>query len=183
MRDRILDAAERCFYDKGITATGVDRLAEEAGVSKRTLYNHFLSKDDVVAAYLQRREDRWRQRLADALEGLESPAERIVAYVRAYCEHDELGGYRGCPFINASAELADESHPGVAVIRGSVANVESGVAEILADAGVDDPRALAAQILLVLEGAMSVSGIRRSGDAYDTAEATIRSLVAAAGGS
>lgn len=176
-RDQILDAAERCFYEHGITATGVDALAEEAGVSKRTLYNHFGSKDAVVTAYLQRREDRWRRRLAHALEGVDSPIERVLAYVRSYCENGGLDDYRGCPFINASAELADESHPGVAVIRGSVANIESGVAAILADAGVEDPESLAQQILLVLEGAMSVSGIRRTGDAYDTAETFVESLV------
>lgn len=176
-KNRILDAAERLFYQRGITATGVDALAEAADVSKRTLYNHFGSKDGVVTAYLQRREERWRRRLAVALEGTETPTERILAYVRSYCENNDLNDFRGCAFINASAELADESHPGVTVIRGSISNIERGVAEILAEAGVADAEELAGQILVILEGAMSVAGIRRNGDAYAAAERLIMSLI------
>ncbi len=178
VRTRILDAAERLFYERGITATGVDALAEAADVSKRTLYNHFGSKEGVVTAYLQRREDRWQQRLAAALEGAETPTERILAYVSSYCDYVGDNDFRGCAFINASAELSNESHPGVAVIRDSIGNVEQGVAEILAEAEVDDPEELASQILVVLEGAMSVAGIRRNDDAYDTAERLILSLIA-----
>lgn len=177
IRTRILNAAERCFYEEGLTATGVDTLAAEAGVSKRTLYNHFASKDEVITAYLQRREERWRERLSKALEGATTPSEQIVSYVRSYCEHDDLHGYRGCPFINASAELADPDHPGVAVIQESVSRIERDIADILKDAGIRDANEVARQILLVLEGASSVSGVRRNGDAYDTAELLVRSLV------
>lgn len=178
VRTRILDAAERLFYEQGITATGVDALARRADVSKRTLYNHFGSKEGVVTAYLERREARWQERLAEALEGAQTPTERILAYVRSYCESNDLNDFRGCAFINASAELSDESHRGLGVIRGSISGVERGVADILADAGVPDPEELAGQILVVLEGAMSVSGIRRNGDAYETAERLILSLIA-----
>lgn len=180
MRDRILDAAERCFYERGITATGVDALAEEAGISKRTLYNHFGGKDEVVTAYLERREQRWRDRLDEALTGVDGPIERIVAYVRTYCRNDDLGGERGCPFINAAAELPGSSHPGLAVIQGSVANVEDGITEILREAGVHRPAELAGRLVLVLEGAMSVAGIRRDGGAYAIAEDLVRDMVEAA---
>lgn len=80
VRTEILDAAERC-----ITATGVNTLAEEADVSKRTLYNHFGSKDEVVAAYMQRRVERFDQRLAARLEEAQKPMERLLAYVEEYC--------------------------------------------------------------------------------------------------
>lgn len=178
VRARILDAAERLFYERGITATGVDALAEAANVSKRTLYNHFGSKEGVVTAYLQRREASWQRRVAAALEGAETPTERILAYVRSYSDYIGDNDFRGCAFINASAELSDESHPGVAVIRQSIDNIEHGVAEILANVGVDAPEELAEQILVVLEGAMSVAGIRRDDGAYDTAERLILSLIA-----
>lgn len=180
MRDRILDAAQRCFYERGITATGVDALAEEAGISKRTLYNHFGGKDEVVTAYLERREQRWRDRLDEALTGVDDPVERIVSYVRTYCRNDDLGGERGCPFINAAAEFPGSSHPGLAVIQGSVANVEQGIAEILREAGVRRPEGLAGRLLLVLEGAMSVAGIRRDGAAYAVAEDLVRDMVESA---
>lgn len=175
---RILEAARRCFYRDGITATGVDTLAEEAGVSKRTLYNHFGSKDGLVTAYLERREDRWRRRLATGLEQAgDDPLERLLAYVRGYARSIEGEDFRGCAFINAAAELADASHPALGVVRGSIENVERGVRQILDGAGVADPDRLAAQVLVILEGAISVAGIRRSYDAFADAEAAIRDLV------
>lgn len=176
VRTRILDAAERCFYGRGITATGVDTLADEAGVSKRTLYNHFVSKEGVVTAYLQRREDRWRKRLADRLASAGTPTDRLTSFIQAYCESPRPDGYRGCPMINAAAEL-DDAHPAMEVIRDSLANVEERLTEILTEVGVDDAAARAAQALVVLEGAMSVSGIRRTASAADTAEGLVMALV------
>jgi AcrR family transcriptional regulator len=178
VRTRILDAAERLFYEQGITATGVDALAEAADVSKRTLYNHFGSKEGVVTAYLRRRDQRWQQRVATALEGAQTPTERILAYANSYCDYIGDNDVRGCAFINASAELSNESHPGVAVIRESIDTAERGLSEILAEAGIEDPEELAGQILVVLEGAMSVAGMRRNNEAYDTAERLILSLIA-----
>lgn len=182
---RLLDAAARLFYADGITATGVDALADEAGVSKRTLYNHFGSKDGLVTAYLQRREQRWRRRLAELLDDVgDDPVARLGAYVRGYAdaggeysERYDGQAFRGCAFINAAAEVVDDGHPGLGVVRGSIDNVERGIAQILVDAGVEDVEPLAAQLLLVLEGAITVAGIRRTGDAFDDAEALIAALV------
>ena len=179
VRQRILEAARRCFYRDGITATGVDTLAAEAGVSKRTLYNHFGSKDGLVTAYLERREAFWRERLAArrAQAGDDALAQ-VVAYVRGYGDTIEGEDFRGCAFINAAAELADAAHPALGVIRGSLTNVEAGVRQVLSDAGVADADALAAQVLLILEGAISVAGIRRDRAAFADAEAAVRALVA-----
>lgn len=175
---RMLDAAQRCFYRDGITATGVDALAAEADVSKRTLYNHFGSKDGLVTAYLQRRDDRWRRRLAEVLDRAGGdPVERLIAYVRGYAQPPPGEEFRGCTFINAAAELVDDDHPGLGVVRGSIDNVERGVRQILADAGVADPGRLATQILLILEGTIAVAGIRRRDDAFAAAEELIRDLV------
>jgi AcrR family transcriptional regulator len=175
---RMLEAAQRRFYTDSITATGVDVLAREAGVSKRTLYNHFGSKDGLVTAYLHRREERWRRRVADLLDRAgDDPVARLSAYVRGYGERPDGTDFRGCAFVNAAAELADDGHPALGVVRGSIDNVERGVRQILVDAGVADAEELAAQILLVLEGAIAVGGIRRSEDAFDEAERLIARLV------
>jgi AcrR family transcriptional regulator len=175
---RILEAARRCFYRDGITATGVDALADEAGVSKRTLYNHFGSKGGVVTAYLELREDRWRRWLAEELEQAgDDPLERLLAYVGGYGRTIEGEDFRGCGFINAAAELADAAHPALAVVRASIENVERGVRQILDDAGIPDADRLAAQILVILEGAIAVAGIRRSHDAFADAGAAVTDLV------
>lgn len=177
-RNRIIDAARRCFYRQGITATGVDMLAEEAGVSKRTLYNHFGSKDGLITAYLQRRETRWRRRLATRLEhASDDPIERVLAYVHGYADPPDDQEFRGCAMVNAAAELVDERHPALGVIRGSLDNIERGIETILDDAGVADAAVVAAQVLLLLEGALNVAGIRRSEDPFACAEALITEVV------
>src|SRR6266545_7273722 len=106
-REQIIDAARRCFYERGITATGVDTIAAAAGVSKRTLYNHFASKDDLVLAYIELREHRWRKILEERLEATADPIGRILVYFDAYfgLPYDE--DFRGCAFINAAAEIPD----------------------------------------------------------------------------
>src|SRR5690606_3325541 len=99
------------FYERGITAVGVDLIAEQSGVTKRTLYNRFGSKDVLVAAYLLDREQRWRH-LVDAAvaePGL-SALDRVTAPFDALKEWMTQSP-RGCAFINALAELPDPAHP------------------------------------------------------------------------
>ena len=163
IRTRLIAAAETCFYREGITATGVDALAAEAGVSKRTLYNQFGSKDALVAAYLETREEGWQARLARLLDAAgDDPLERVLAYARAYAEglNDD---FRGCALINAAAELAHEDDEGLAVVQRSIDTVSRGVRDILLGAGVptDDAGRLAQRVLIVLEGSVAVAGIRR----------------------
>ncbi len=186
VRDRILAAAERCFYRAGITATGVDVLAEAAGVSKRTLYNQFGSKEGVVTAYLSAREERWQRRLAGLLEAAgDDPLERVLAYVHGYAripETDVGGGFRGCALVNAAAELAGDDDPSLTVVRGSLSTVRHGLEQILLDAGVEagEARRLAGHVLIVLEGAVAVGGIYRDEQRALDALDLVRDLVAPA---
>ena len=176
---RILAAAARCFYRDGIWATGVDALAAEAGVSKRTLYNHFVSKDSVIAAYLRQREDHWQAKL-DAVwqEVGDDPVERVVAHVHAYARPVEPETFRGSAFINAAAELADDDCEALGVIQHSLDRMQSGVASLLARAGYAEADALAKRVLYLLEGAVVVGGARRDAAALDDAEQMIRDLLA-----
>jgi AcrR family transcriptional regulator len=178
VHNRILDAAALCFYRDGIWATGVDALAAEAGVSKRTLYNHFGSKDGVIAAYLRQREGYWQSAL-DALcaELGDDPVERVVAYVRAYARPVEPELFRGSAFINAAAELADEDSEALGVIQHSIDRMEQGIASILEEAGYASAEGLARLVTYLLEGAVVVGGARRSADALDEAAHMIRDLL------
>jgi AcrR family transcriptional regulator len=165
---RILRAAAVCFYRDGIWATGVDALAAEAGVSKRTLYNHFGSKDSVVAAYLRQREERWHARLEKLWD---------VAYVRAYARPVQPEVFRGSAFINAAAELADEESEPLEVIQHSLDRLEAGIRSILEDAGYQEAEALARRVLYLLEGAVAVGGARRDAAPLGDAERMIRDLL------
>ncbi len=176
---RILDAAARCFYRDGIWATGVDALAAEANVSKRTLYNHFGSKDGVIAGYLRQREEHWQAKLTALWEEIgDDPVEQVVAHVRAYARPVEPELFRGSAFINAAAELADEHSEALGVIQHSLDRMESGMATILRDAGYADAESLARRVNYLLEGAVVVGGARRDASALDDAELMIRDLLA-----
>ena len=103
MQERILETADRLFYRQGIRVVGVDTVAAEIGISKRTLYNYFPSKDALIVAYLSR-----RLRPIEVSDG--PPAEQILEDFDRLERAMRSDGYRGCPFVNAVAELADPTH-------------------------------------------------------------------------
>lgn len=117
--ERILTAASRLFYEQGITATGVDRIVEEASTTKRTLYQRFGSKDALVAAYLQRRAHQWQTELLTALAGLGDDPSPETALEVVYEQTQRWAGHgrRGCAFVNAWAEIGATDHQAVAVIQ------------------------------------------------------------------
>src|SRR5205809_2435234 len=98
MKDRILETTDRLFYGQGIRAVGVDTIAAEIGISKRTLYNHFPSKDDLIVSYLSRR-------IRPAAASDLPPAEQILGDFDRLERSFASGTFRGCPFVNAVAEL------------------------------------------------------------------------------
>ena len=102
---RILNAAGELFYTQGINAIGVDTIARTAGVTKKTLYDRFGSKEALVAAYLTDRRQRWQAWLEDCLEPL-SPADRPLGVFDSLHSWLEQAPRRGCAFVNAAAELA-----------------------------------------------------------------------------
>src|SRR5690242_17662585 len=107
-RERILDVADELFYGRGIHATGVDEIVARSGAAKTTLYAHFSSKDQLVASYLQRRSDSWKDYLGRELAAYGGePAERIDRVFELLTEGCVYPDFRGCPFINAAAEFPD----------------------------------------------------------------------------
>src|SRR6202049_3364385 len=103
MKERILRTADRLFYLQGIRAIGVDTIAAEIGISKRTLYNHFLSKDELIVAYLSRR-------FRSATNSDLAPAEQILGAFDRVDRSFASSAFRGCPFVNAVAELSEPRH-------------------------------------------------------------------------
>src|SRR5712664_3470985 len=101
--ERILAAADKLFYAQGIRAVGVDALAAEAGVSKRTLYNHYPSKDDLIAAYLTARFKHIAPSDAPARQQLLGAFDRLERMLVD-------GSFRGCPYVNAVTEIGDPRH-------------------------------------------------------------------------
>ncbi len=175
-RTRILDAASDAFYRHGIAAVGVDAIVADAEVAKSTLYRHFPSKDDLVVAFLRRRDERWRAWLRAEVERLSpEPAGRPLAVF------DALGGwfasedFRGCAFINAAAEIADPAHPARAAVQEHKRLCGEYLDELLRAAGSARPADDGAALMLLMEGAMVSALIER-----DPAPAARARAVAAA---
>ncbi|MDD7967577.1 TetR/AcrR family transcriptional regulator [Actinomycetospora lemnae] len=175
---RILEVASELFYARGIHAVGVDTIAAESGVTKRTLYDRFGSKDELVAAYLRARDERWRERVTAAVEAETDPVRRALAPF-AVLESWMVDAERGCAFVNAYAELDRADHPGRAVIDDEKRWLRELFATELARAGLTDPD-LALQLLVLHEGAMVAYAAAATPDAPRVATAAARALVESA---
>jgi AcrR family transcriptional regulator len=153
-RRRLLDTAAQLFYAHGIHAVGVDRLIAESEVAKASFYKHFRSKDDLVAAYLDERTEQWRAHHAAELpRRADDPVEQALCVFDLLAENFANPAYRGCPFINAAAEL-----PSVPVVLEAVARRRRARADLFRDllerAGLEEALDLAAQLCLIYDGAM-----------------------------
>lgn len=154
-RQRILDAATRLFYQEGINVTGVERLAAEASVSKRTLYQHFPSKTAVVEEYLrQLRRSVGDPIQADPAAERRSPRARILALF----ETPPAGTLvRGCPFHNAAVESAGLLPEVHGIVEEHKSSFAGGLIDLARQAGAANPRALGNQLAVLYEGAASLS--------------------------
>ncbi|HLV04472.1 MAG TPA: TetR/AcrR family transcriptional regulator [Actinomycetaceae bacterium] len=158
---QILEVASELFYDHGIHAVGVDTIAAESGVTKRTLYNNFGSKDSLVTSYLQNRHSGWWQHLQDRLADAAPP--RALTVFDVYAE-DSPAITRGCAFLNAAAEIPPD-HPAYAVIRYHKQSIEEQLCVLIAEdfPAAADPQRLARHLFLLLEGAFAHQGISGHG--------------------
>jgi AcrR family transcriptional regulator len=170
---RILAAADKLFYEQGIRAVGVDTIAAEAGVSKRTLYNYYPTKDDLIAAYLTAR--------FKHIEPSDAPArEQILGYFDRLERMFADGGFRGCPYVNAVTELGDRKH---AATRIAVRFKEQRLLwyrTLLARMGVKDPEGLATQLQILVEGAIASALVRDDPTVGRSARAAAEVLIDAA---
>ena len=148
--ERILAAADKLFYLHGIRAVGVDAVAEEAGVSKRTLYNHYPTKDDLIAAYLVGR----FKHIAPS----DAPArEQILGYFEHLEREFARSGFRGCAYVNAVCELSDPKHPAASIALKFKEQRRAWYRTLLERLDVANPEALATQLQLLAEGALSAN--------------------------
>ncbi len=172
-RQRILDTAAELFYRDGINATGVERLAAESSVSKRTLYQHFPSKTAVVEEYLRSIEDRVAN---SPVEGADrTPRARLLAVFQVPTVRG--GPLRGCPFHNAAVEAAG-AMPGVQeIVRGIKRGFINGLAELAKQAGAADPQLLGNELGVLYEGAAALATSLDDPSPWTHARAAAESLI------
>ena len=182
-RTKILNAAAELFYRQGINPTGMQELAEGAGVSKRTLYHHFPSKDELVAAYLRQNElDRSVPGAALDREDL-SPRERLLAiFDMPPADSGAPTVPRGCAFLNAAVEVPDPGHPVHALAREHKERFARRLAAVADAAGAADPVVLGEQLALLYDGAASRNVALGSDRASVTARRIAEQLIDAQAG-
>jgi len=157
-RERILEAADRLFYQAGIRAIGVEAVVERAGVTKMTLYRNFASKDELVAAYLEVRDRRyWQWWEGVTARHPDRPAAQILALLAAIAKIAVVEGYRGCPFTNAAIEFPEPGHPGRRVAEAHKREMRRRFRALAEQAGAPEPERLGDQLSLLAEGAYASS--------------------------
>ncbi|ENN85132.1 transcriptional regulator, TetR family [Rhizobium freirei PRF 81] len=180
-RERILQAAGKLFHRDGIRAISVDAIAEKAGVTKRTLYYHFRSKDDLIAAHLQARDEpnltlfkRW----FDEAEG--DIAAKVAGIFRHLAQSARDAKWKGCGFLRTSVELINlPGHPALVAARAHKKRIEDWLSSLFAEAGAgDDALPLARRIMLLLDGSFAVVLLHRDPSYMETAADAAAQLIA-----
>lgn len=181
-RDRILDAAEGLFFREGITTTGVDRVAAEAGVAVVTLYKHFGSKDNLLREVLSRRLHSWTRHWDDTVAAAGSPQERLLAVFDAIeTFRASSGPTQWCCFLATASERpapeAGTSDPVFELIHQDTALVTGRLVELARGARCEDPATVAATLLLLYNGVLSSLLRGAPSDPVNRARSTARSIV------
>lgn len=182
-RQRILETADRLFYQNGVRAVGIDRIIAEAGVAKMSLYKHFPSKDDLIVAVLQYRE-------GQVLEFFRASMERhgrrtkdtLRAFFAALKEWFESPGFRGCAFQNAAVELAEPAHAGTQFVRDHKRRFTEILRGFVEESVGKSPTRLVPMIALLVEGAIVTAVITGTPDAAEVARDAALKLVGEAKG-
>src|SRR5262245_53384986 len=175
---RILETADRLFYRDGIRAVGIDRIIAEAGVAKMSLYKHFPSKDDLILAVLQHREQGALEFFRSAMERHGKKAKTpLQAFFAALKDFFESPGFRGCPFQNAAVELADPAHPGTEFVRGHKRRFSEFLRRLVEQTVGKAAAKVAPAVNILVEGAIITAVIQGNPDAADVARDAALKLV------
>jgi AcrR family transcriptional regulator len=176
-RDIILDVTEKLIYRHGIAATGMDLLVKTAGVSRKSIYRYFANKDELVIAALQRRDERWIQWLRNEVERREGSGERLLALFSALKAWFASADFRGCAFINTSGETGDPQDPVRLLAKAHKQKLLEYALELCRAHGTCDPERQAAQLLILIDGAITVALVMGDTTAADSAQNMARSLL------
>ena len=181
VRERVLQTASELFYRRGVRAVGVDLVVEEAGVAKTSLYRHFRTKDDLIAAFLAREdEDFWATWDRVAEREQDDAARELEAHLDWIGERIGRPHYRGCPQLNVAAEFPDRDHPARKVATAHKRELRRRLEGIAARLGVGDPEELGGQLSLLINGAFVSSQVLSPGEATQLLRGSAQALIAAA---
>ena len=159
-RERLLTAAYELFARQGVQAVGVDAIIERSGVARQTMYRHFGSKQDLVLAFMARREEVWTYGwLANEVRRrTDDPRERLLTIFKVFDEWFRAPGFEGCSFINVMLEHPDERHPLHRAAAEYLAHIREFLSGLAIEAGIADPEAFARQWHILMKGSIVSAG-------------------------
>jgi AcrR family transcriptional regulator len=159
-RERILDTAYELFSRHGTRAVGVDRIIAECGVAKMTLYRNFASKDELILAFLQRRDERWSRDWlqAEAERRAQTPAGRLLAIFDVFADWFATDDFEGCSFINVMLEVVDPEDPVRQATVRHLASIRAYLSGLAVEAGVADADGFAHQWHILMKGCIVAAG-------------------------
>ncbi|GAA2818212.1 TetR/AcrR family transcriptional regulator [Kribbella solani] len=158
-RERLLDAAGELFYRDGVNI-GVDALCKAAGVSKKSMYQLFRSKDELIAESLASRGPAYQTLLRPGVEDDRPARERILSVFERQDNVVASGNYLGCPYVSMAVELKNPEHPGSVVARHFKQQLTDFFHRELLKAGAEEPATLAVQLTMIFDGASARSVVR-----------------------
>jgi AcrR family transcriptional regulator len=164
--DKVLTTASQLFYANGVRAVGIEWIVAESGVAKTSLYRHFQTKDDLVAAFLDREDHEfWQQWDGVVAEAPANPKAELMSLLDWIGKRVSRDGYRGCPQINVAAEFADPEHPARQIRRRHKSKMFERLKDIVERIGVRRPEDTAIQLALLIDGAFTSDGRLTKGNA------------------
>lgn len=179
-KDALLEAACQLFYTQGIRGTSVEAILERAGVARQSLYQHFESKDGLAAAFLTLRDERWCGWMNDFVEAAsDDPLERVYALYDFLDDWFSQPDFSGCAFINTAAEYSNPEHPFHVLAARHKARVLADIERLCRAAALPDPKTLARQLALLMEGAIVTEQVTPGSNAAAAAKGIARILIQA----
>jgi AcrR family transcriptional regulator len=168
-REKILATAEQLIYQNGIHATGMDLLVKTSGVARKSIYRYFANKDEVAAAALNARDVRWMEWFRAECDKADTPQERILNMFTVLKGWFESEGYRGCAFINTAGEVGDSADPVRQIARLHKQKILDSARELTEQLNIEHAPSLARQLLILIEGAITLSRVMGDYNAADDA--------------
>lgn len=156
---RLLAATEKLIYANGINATGMDAIVNASGVARKTIYRHFPTKEVLIAEVLKQRDQRWMHWFMTSTSMVSEPKARMLASFDALEKWFSTEDFNGCAFINAAGECGSTSTLIKAVAKEHKVNLERYLERLAAEYGADEPKKMAADLLLLIEGAITVAKV------------------------
>jgi AcrR family transcriptional regulator len=178
-RLRILKSASRLFYRKGVRTVSMDDVAHDANFTKMTIYQYFPSKEALLLDTLRARQEQRQQKLTQYIASTTRlpPTERLCSIFDWLYEYWSRGDWRGCPFVNAAAEMAPESDAVRRIALESKMALRTSLRKLAADMEMPDPEKTADALLLLIEGATTMAMLQRDPKAALKAKAVALSVL------